>query len=342
MKKLKFFSKLMFLVNSLAAFLLLISYILPYVPPKSFATLSVLSLGVPLLMLLNILFFVYWLLQVKKQMLLSLIVLLLGYNHVGSFYKFSSSKKIENKDNFSVLSFNVRLFNKYDWLPSKNVKEDIVDFIKKEQPDVLCLQEYRTGDPINLEGYYNFNALPVDNTIKWGQAIFSKFPIVNSGSLEFPNTYNNGIFVDILKEKDTIRVYTLHLQSSGINTDVDKLKEEKSSDLFKQVSTTFKAQQSQVELFLKHKSKCNYKTIVTGDLNNTAYSYIYKEIKGDDLVDTFEEAGNGFGKTFDFKFFPLRIDFILSDESFSVNGFNTYNHLKLSDHYPIKATLSID
>ena len=342
MKKLKFFGKLAFTVNSLVAFLLLISYLLPYVPPKNFATLSVLSLGVPLLILLNILFFAYWLLQVKKQMLLSLFVLLLGYNYIGSFYKFSSSKHVENEDNFSVMSFNVRLFNKYGWLPSKNVKEDIITFIKEEQPDVLCLQEYRNGSPITLEGYYNFNALPIDNTIKWGQAIFSKYPIVNSGSLEFPNTFNNGIFVDIIKEKDTIRVYTLHLQSSGINTDVDKLKEEKSSDLFKQVSSTFKEQQSQVELFLKHKSKCSYKTIVTGDFNNTAYSYIYKEIIGDDLRDTFEAAGNGFGKTFDFKFFPLRIDFILSDKDFSINGFKTFNHLTMSDHYPIKATLSLD
>ena len=95
-----------------------------------------------------------------------------------------------------------------------------------------------------------------------------------------------------------------------------------------------------MELFLDHKSKCKYKTIITGDFNNTAYSYIYKEIKGEDYVDTFEEAGNGFGRTFDFKFFPLRIDFILADEDFTVNGFKTYD-VKLSDHYPIKATLKL-
>ena len=340
MKGLKLGSKIIFVINSLVAFLLLVSYILPYIPPKKFATLSVLSLSVPLLILLNIIFVVYWLLRVKKQLLLSLVVLLLGWSYISSMYKFSSSKMIEDSNNISIMSFNVRLFNRYEWLPSKTVKEEILEFINKEQPDILCLQEYRTGSPIILDGYYNFNALPVDRSIKWGQAIFSKFPIVNSGSLEFPDTHNNGIFVDIIKQKDTIRVYTLHLQSSGIDTDVEKLKKGNSSDLFKQVGSTFKAQQSQVELFLKHKSKCRYKTIVTGDFNNTAYSYIYKEIKGDDLLDTFEEAGNGFGRTFDFKFFPLRIDFILSDRSFTVNGFKDYD-VKLSDHYPIKATLKL-
>jgi len=342
MKNLKFFSKLIFIVNSLAAVLLLISYLLPYVPPKSFATLSVLSLGVPLLILLNILFLVYWLVRLKRQMLLSLVVLVLGWSYLGSMYKFSSSTQLDDPNNVSIMSFNVRLFNRFDWLPIKNVKEKIIKLIKTEQPDIICLQEYRQRNPITLEGYYNFNALPEDPNVKGGQAIFSKYPIVNSGSLEFPNTYNNAIFVDIVKQRDTIRVYTLHLESSKINTDVENLKKEPSSQLFKQVGRTFKAQQSQVELLLKHKSQSPYKTIITGDFNNTAYSYIYKEILGEDLRDTFEEAGHGFGRTFDFKFFPLRIDFILADKHFPVNGFKTYSDIKLSDHYPIKATLQLD
>ncbi|MFD1015905.1 endonuclease/exonuclease/phosphatase family protein [Winogradskyella rapida] len=339
MKGLSLWSKIVFLINSLVAFLLLISYVLPYIPPKSFASLSVLSLGVPLLIMFNIIFFVYWLLRVRKQMLLSLIVLLLGWNYINSMYKFSASEAIEDEANFSVMSFNVRLFNRFGWLPRKTVKQDILQFIKEENPDVLCLQEYRSGDPIDLKGYYNFNARQTKG-VKSGQAIFSKFPIVNSGSLEFPNTYNNAIFVDVVKQKDTIRLYTFHLQSSGIQTDVEKLKEETSGHLFKQVRSTFKTQQEQVELFLAHKAKSHYKTIVTGDFNNTPYSYIYRVVKGDHFIDTFEEAGNGFGKTYNFKYFPMRIDFILADKDFTVNGFKTYD-LKLSDHYPIKTTLKL-
>lgn len=339
MKELRFGSKIVFVINSLVAFLLLISYILPYVSPRSFASLSVLSLGVPLLILFNIVFFIYWLLRVKKQMLLSLIVLLLGWNYINSMYKFSGSEDIKDEASFSVMSFNVRLFNKYDWLKDKTVKESILDFIKREQPDILCLQEYPRSEQVKFEGYNDFNAT-YNKGVKGGQAIYSKFPIINSGSLEFPNTYNNAIFIDIVKQKDTIRVYTFHLQSSGIETDVEKLKKETSSHLFKQVGATFKAQQDQVELFLKHKSKTKYKTIVTGDFNNTAYSYIYRMVKGDDLKDTFEAAGNGFGRTYDFKFFPMRIDFILANEDFTVNSFKTFD-IKLSDHYPIKTTLSL-
>lgn len=339
MKGLKFGSKVIFLINSLVAFLLLISYILPYIPPKRFASLSVLSLGVPLLILFNIIFFLYWLLRVKKQMILSLVVLLLGWGYINSMYKFSASTQINDADNFTVMSYNVRLFNKFGWLPAKTVKEEIVNLIRENQPDILSLQEYPISERLKLDGYSSFNA-EYTKGIKGGQTLFSKFPIVNSGSLEFPNTYNNIIFIDIVKKKDTIRVYNFHLQSSGIETDVEKLKKETSGHLFKQVGTTFKTQQDQVELFLTHKAKSNYKTIVTGDFNNTAFSYIYRKIKGDDLKDAFENAGNGFGKTYKFKFFPLRIDFILVDKDFTVNGFKTFE-TELSDHYPIKATLKL-
>jgi endonuclease/exonuclease/phosphatase family metal-dependent hydrolase len=331
--------KFIFVINSLVAFLLLVSYILPYIPPKSFVSLSVLSLGVPLLILLNILFFAYWLLRIRKQLLLSLVVLLLGWNYLNSMYKFSSSKKVVDDNNISVMSFNIRLSNHFKWLKSNTIRQDILQLIKTEEPDILCLQEYRRGNPIRLADYHNFNAAYTKKT-KGGQVIFSKFPIINSGSLEFPNTNNNGIFVDVVKVKDTIRVYNLHLQSAGIKADVENLNKETSGNLFKRVGSTFREQQSQVELFLKHKSKCKYKTIITGDFNNTAYSYVYKKIKGDDLVDAFEEAGNGFGRTYDFKFFPLRIDFILVDDTFTVNGFKNYE-VKLSDHYPIEATLKL-
>lgn len=338
MKKLGFGNKIIFLVNSLAAFLLLISYLLPYIPPKRFATLSVLSLGVPLLILLNVIFFTYWLLRVKKQLLLSFIVLILGWSYISAMYKFSSSKNIEDDMNLSIMSYNVRIFNMLKWSPSETTREDIVEFLYSEDSDIICLQEYARGHPIQLEGYNNFNATYVRDA-KGGLAIFSKFPIVNSGSLEFPNTLNNAVFVDIVKQKDTIRVYNLHLQSSGINANIHELKKETSEHLFKKVGSTFKKQQEQVRLFLEHKSKCTYKTIITGDFNNTAYSYIYKEVKGD-MIDTFKEAGNGFGRTYDFKFFPLRIDFILADEAFTVNSYKTYD-VKLSDHYPIMTRLKL-
>ncbi len=339
MKNLGFINKIIYFINIVFAILLLFSFVLPFLPPKTFALLSVLNLGVSFLIIINVLFFLFWLIKLKKQMMLSFLVLIIGYFSFGSLYRFSSSKKIENSNNFKVMNYNVRLFNLYEWIPEKGVETKMADFIKTETPDILSIQEYHPHKNIDLSFFkYKFEELSGEKT-KYGQAIFSQFPIVNSGSIEFTNTPNNAIFTDVVKGKDTIRIYNVHLESLRINTEIESLKKEDSERLYKRIGSTFKMQQYQTELFLMHKKQCKYKMIICGDFNNTAFSYVYRKIKGD-LNDTFKEAGNGFGRTYDFKFFPVRIDFIFSDDTFAVNGFKVYD-AHFSDHYPISATLSL-
>jgi len=329
----------MFFFNSIVAFILLLSYLLPLLPPITFSALSVLGLAVPLLIVLNSLFFIYWLIKIKKQLLLSLLILAIGYFSFGSLYKFSESKTVENDNNISIMNYNVRLFNLYKWIPEDKTEEKLVSFIKTEIPDLLALQEYHPRELTKLSFYkYKYEKL-LGEKKKYGQAIFSNYPIINSGSIAFPNTFNNAIFVDIVKEKDTIRIYNLHLQSLRIDPKVENLTTKESEKLFNGVGKTFKMQQFQTKLFLKHKKKCKYKMIICGDFNNTAFSYVYKQIKND-LNDTFKIAGNGFGRTYNFKFFPMRIDFILTDPAFKVNAFKTYD-VEYSDHYPIMAKVSL-
>lgn len=133
---------------------------------------------------------------------------------------------------------------------------------------------------------------------KIGQAIFSKYPILATGQLDFPKTGNNGIYADILVAKDTVRVYNMHLESLHVNPEEEELSQENSMRLIERIGNRFALQQTQMELFRRHWEGTNYKTIVCGDLNNTAFSNIYLKIKGKKLQDTFQEAGSGFGPDF--------------------------------------------
>ena len=83
-----------------------------------------------------------------------------------------------------------------------------------------------------------------------------------------------------------------------------------------------------------------YPLIICTDLNNSQFSSIYRTLKKGRL-DTFKQAGTGLGTTFQFSFFPLRIDFILIDPIFKVNNFKSYD-ANLSDHLPIMTTLAWD
>ena len=323
------------------ALLLLLSYGLSYVPPKSYALISTLSLSVPLLIVLNVLFAVYWLVKLKKQLILSLLVLVVGYNHVLSFYKFSSESTPKSEDTFTMMSYNVRLFNVYNWIDDETIPTKIQEFISEESPNILCFQEYDSSTDLDFKDYPFKHQTNLPKNNKSELAILSTYKIIDSGFIEFPNSANSAIYADVLVKSDTLRVYNVHLQSSGIdaNVDVESLDKEQSNKLLKRLGITFKAQQSQAELVANHVAKSPYKVLMCGDFNNTVYSYVYRILKGD-LLDAFETSGTGFGSTFDFKYFPVRIDFILADPSFKVGTFKNYS-VPYSDHFPILTELTL-
>jgi endonuclease/exonuclease/phosphatase family metal-dependent hydrolase len=281
-------------------------------------------------------------------MILSGLVLLMGITFINKFYKFSSKDFPEDEKDFTVMSYNVRLFNVFKWVERDDVPENILAFINDKNPDILCIQEYSNSGNIDLKVYRHKYILMEGNQIKTAQAIFSKFPIIDQGNIVFPNSNNNVVFADIKKGKDIIRVYNMHLQSikispdvNEINENIDALNQGKSQRLFSRVSKAFKQQQQQAEIIKEHKKDCPYPIIICGDMNNSAFSYVYRNIKGK-LNDSFEEAGKGFGATYKFRYYPARIDYIFADENMMVKKFESFPDFENSDHYPIMAKFSME
>ena len=349
MKNLSWFNKGMFFLNMVLTVSTFVAYILPFLAPKAFPFLAVLTLFMPLFFVLNGLFFVYWGIQFKKRMILSGLVLLMGITFINKFYKFSAKEFPLAEKDFIVMSYNVRLFNVFKWLERDDVPDNILAFINDKNPDILCIQEYSNSANIDLKVYRHRYIFMDGNQIKTGQAIFSKFPIIDQGHIVFPNSSNNVVFADIKKGKDIIRVYNMHLQSIKISPDVNEINENidainqggKSQKLFTRISKAFMQQQQQAEIFKEHKKDCIYPIIICGDMNNSAFSYVYRNIKGK-LKDSFEEAGKGFGATYKFRYYPARIDYIFADENMKVKQFESFPDFENSDHYPIMATLSME
>jgi endonuclease/exonuclease/phosphatase family metal-dependent hydrolase len=335
MKKLSTIHKFLFILNSIAAIILLLAYLLPFISPKNYPSLSVVSLGVPILIIINILFCIFWLVQLKRPFLLSFLTLLLGFNYVTSIYSFSG-KDIEINTDLTIMSYNVKGFNHLGWKNNKETTQKILDFIEDEHPDILALQEHYINFETPVSFPYHYSKTK-KNTDKYGYTIYSKYQILNSGSLNFKESANNAIFIDIKRNQDTIRVYNIHLESLKVNPNKENFGEENSEKLYQRIKSTFSKQALQTETFLNHRTQWSGKTIICADLNNTAFSWVYDQVS-DTMKDAFLEAGKGFGKTYDYVF-PLRIDFILSDENSTVNLFKTYN-VTYSDHFPIKAQLN--
>lgn len=347
MKKLSWFNKTMYFFNIVLAVLTFLAYVLPFLAPKFFPFLSVLTLILPLFLILNGLYFIFWLLQFKRQIVLSGLVLLLGITFINKFYKFSATDLPSEEKDFVVMSYNVRLFNLFKWIPDEDIPSNILTFINEENPDILCIQEYSNSANIDLKVYKHRYIFMQGDKIKTGQAIFSKFPIINDGQLDLPSSNNSVIFADIKKGKDIIRVYNMHLQSIKISPDVnemseniDEVNQQKSLVVARRISRAFRKQQQQAEIIKAHKKDCEYPIIMCGDMNNSAFSYVYRNIRGT-LQDAFEEAGKGFGQTYNFRYYPARIDYIFADAQMQVKSFTTFPEFVNSDHYPVMARLSM-
>ncbi len=338
----------MYFFNIVLTVLTFLAYVLPFLAPKFFPFLSVLTLVLPLFLIVNGLFFIYWILQLKRQMILSGIVLVLGITFVNKFYKFSTTEQLREEKDFVVMSYNVRLFNLFQWIERESVKDEMKAFIDEQNPDILCIQEYSETANVDLRVYKHKFIFMQGNKIKTGQAIFSKFPIIDQGNIEFPESDNLIVYADIRKGSDTIRVYNMHLQSIKISPDVSEMQEhvetidqQKSQMVFKRIGQAFTKQQLQAEILMRHKKECKFPMIICGDMNNSAFSYVYRSIKGN-LNDCFEEAGKGFGETYNFKYYPARIDYIFADKSMKVKSFQNFPQFKNSDHYPIVTRLMIE
>ena len=332
-----FFQGILFFINSIVACLLLLSYAIPFFNPFNHPYIGIFGLLVPFLILLNFVFFIYWLVQLKKQALLSIITLVIGFYNLDAFYQISERDVIVPSTT-KVMSYNVRLFNKFDWIKNKDVKSNIISTIEGEDPDILCIQEYIPNK--ELESSFPYKYIVIKNKKgQLGQAIFSKYPIINKGNLDFKNSANNVIYADFIKNRDTVTIYNIHLESLKINPSKENFGEKDSKSLIARINASFKKQAEQASLLIDHEKKNPHKKIFSGDFNNTAFSWVYKQLKGS-KVDAFEESGVGFGSTFNYPF-PTRIDFILVDPEISIKSFKTLD-LNYSDHFPIISRMEIN
>jgi endonuclease/exonuclease/phosphatase family metal-dependent hydrolase len=241
---------------------------------------------------------------------------------------------------FSIMSFNTRLFNKYQWSDDPSIGNKIVAFIQKTDPSVVCFQEFDVSMKERFMSYPHAYISASDNSKQAVQAIFSKFPIVAKGLLPFTNSTNAAIFVDLKIKGDTVRLYNVHLQSLRVKPEAASLEAGTRERLYKRLKVSFAKQQAQADIIASHKNNSPHKLIVAGDFNTNQFSSVYHTIKGD-LTDSFTSVGSGYGKTFDFKYFPMRIDFLLSDPGFEIAYHKSFP-LHLSDHFPVLVAYRLD
>lgn len=357
-KKRSWFSSILLWLNWLAIAALALACLAPFVSPAVFWPLAFFGLLHPAFAFVNFLFLLWWLFRRKKTFIYPLALLLLSLPFYGRQFHFTFGKSEPSPANaFTVMSYNVKLFDLYNWSHNKQTRSKMFSLISSQHPAILNLQEFFTRKPDypNLDSLKSLLHLPhahAEYTIfnqkgSWGVVTFSRFPIVDQGRIVFNNRNNNiCIYTDLLVDGDTIRVYNMHLQSVSFGYADYKFMEgrmssedmndemESSKNILRRMKRAYTKRARQAESIASHIAACPYPVIVCGDFNDPPVSYTYRTISAN-LEDAFYSGESGFGKTFVNPFPVPRIDYILHSASMHSWQFRTLQENGLSDHYPV-------
>ena len=345
-----------------------ISVLSSYIPPKYFWGLYFLSYSVPIALFLNCtLLGLYFF--VKKRLWLIIVgiaISLFGLNNNWALN--TNTNKAEH--NYSLLTFNVRLFDIYNWLNGNAwdewkertdngaVLDSIYTLIDNQNTDFICFQEYlnqnsgdyQTEKNLIKKGYkYSNIAYCVETSeTQYGLATFSKYPIINKSEKFFGNyRWNNGILItDIKTPNDTLKIVNVHLESFRLgkkdykylhdisDSSFTNVETEQTKSLFKKIKIAFERRSLQLNYLLNVIDSSPHPIIICGDFNELPNSYLYRTLT-QKLEDAFLEKGNGFGSTFISKIPGIRIDYILHSKAISTTSHEVIKQ-RLSDHYPTK------
>ncbi len=346
-KKRKVWQEFLLYLNWILIVSLLLAYIAAFLNPKIIAFPQLFGLAYPVILVLNLIFVAFWIYQRKKYFLYSLLAVLLGIGFIGRTFNFSKPKRIYTRS-FTVMSYNVRSFNLYKWNGDYYTDAKIFNFIKSRNPDILCLQEFFSGNKIR--SLYRFNQLypyyAVTNKRRYtyGQIIFSKYPIKYAGFLS-NNGHNYGVFTDLKIDGQTVRVINVHLRSVALayqeyNT-IDSLKfnNKRLKRLIRKLTSGYKVRQQEARQIAQLIDTTEYPVILCGDFNDTPVSFTYTKISRR-LKDAFTVAGLGIGNTYAYYLPILRIDYIFYSNDLHLLDFGRIK-IKLSDHFPIWAELAL-
>ena len=338
----KYFSFMMLIITFLLMVFTLVGLFGGDVQPAGNTARAMLVYALPMLIIGNAFFLLYWLVMRRFHwMLMPLITLLCCIPYISTMYKFGSfDEEADKQPGFKIATYNVAMFSRET---TGFMAQDILAEMKRQKVDIVCFQEYNdyAGDKKNSDSYKDY--FPYSARGKDDMIIYSRYPIKQTKNFPFEMTNNSAMWADIEIKGNTYRVYNAHLETTGINGTLHRAAKAqmRGSDiksnavldaLYCNYAVVMIARSGQANMLAMDMRESELPIIVCGDFNDVPYSYVYNTMLGD-KVDGFKECGNGWMSTFRGNK-QVRIDDIFHAPV--LEGLTYYKkELSYSDHYPV-------
>lgn len=357
------FSSLMKVLTVISIVSLLLAYLCPFIHPETMWLIPFFGLAYPIIVCIAFFFLLYWALLRSRWFFYVLGTILLGGTlHFRTLaVTFSPEEPTETEESWKIMSYNVRLFDLYNasnYDRNKN-RNGIISYIHEMDPDVICFQEFYHQDKpttfstkdtlielLKFRDAHERYSHKITGRQNFGVCMLSKYPMIHKGNVPFADSEesdNYCIYADIVKNRDTFRIYNVHLQSiklqqddyAILGTNERQAGGEKSTFrlLLDKLRIAYPRRAEQARAVAKDIESSPYPVIVCGDFNDTPLSYVYNQFDKK-LIDSFRESSNGLGVTYAGKIPAGRIDYIFHAEGLLSHRFKIQEN-PFSDHRAI-------
>ena len=275
---------------------------------------------------------------------MSLACLAIGWNRLSDFIQLGSSTEATTQSSLRIATYNIHQLTA---IPEGARAEEVVSSLRGnlQDPDIICFQEgYGLQRMQKTLGYPHMFHIGGSQGI-----IFSRYPMLNQGTLEMTGHSTLAGWADIAMPGDTVRLFALYLSSSRVTAESEQIMEEgnfQDKETWKEIGAMLNKykdasarRSEQADIVAEEIALSPHPVIVCGDFNDIPQSYTYHKIRGK-LVDSFQKRGRGVGTTYAGKVPWLRIDYVLIDPMFEVIS-HQVPHLTASDHYPVVVEIAI-
>ena len=356
-----FFRSLVWSANLLLFFLTGLAYwLLGWLPTEHWLA-GMIMIAIPVLWVLNFVFVIFWFTSRPWRSGLSGLALLVGIVLFGArtFAWNSLLKATGSGTAFQVFSYNVQGFgytdDEVDYAQSSPRVRRLINYVLQYDAPIKCFQEFYNSTTIadynvvsrfKKAGYpYQILLHPELANVAMGPigvAMFSRYPMVASGREDFGG-FNGMVWADIKIGADTVSVINVHLRSMGIRVGrvlrQDQLSgvKQETRGVLSALRAGFIDRREQVRRVEEQVARSRFPVVVTGDFNDTPYGVVYDRMRTV-LPSSFEDAGRGFGFSYNRAPGFIRIDHQFHSPALTPLNFETINSVRYSDHYPIVGT----
>jgi len=347
----KYFSFLLLIATIIASIFTFVGLFGGNVTPVGNTAKAMLVYALPLIIIIDAIFLIYWLVRRRWHWAaIPLVTLLCTIRYIGTIYQFGAlDEAADQKPGLKIASYNVAMFNRET---TGFIAHDILEQMKKQKVDILCMQEYNdvSGNKKNSDDYKEY--FPYMAVGRNDMVIYSRYPIKGKKTINFEETNNSAMWADIDVKGKSLRIVNAHLETTGFNRTIHQAAKMKMRGVNVESNRLLQAiygnytfgmmiragQAIQVRNELMMSGDNGRALIVCGDFNDVPYSFVYNTMLGD-LVDGFKECGSGWMYTFRGSK-SVRIDYIFHDQS--LKGLTYYRQdLSYSDHYPVYMKLDL-